>query len=146
MLWSSFREKEARKMVSTFSFETEVLHNFQVVCFNMTATAIFNVIWIMYFSFFFGLYEKGDPTNDLSSLSLRKSIRGKIYKKQLHFYIVCFQPQKQQIKLSDLQYFFSENLWVRGKYEVALRSTSWTCSVSFKMTKSFVHTRNNIVR
>ena len=42
--------------------------------------------------------------------------------------------------------FFSENLRVRGEYEVALRSTSWTCSVSLKMTKSFVHTRNNIVR
>ena len=64
----------------------------------------------MYFSFFFGLYEKGDPTNDLSSLSLRKSIRGKISKRQLHFHIVCFQAQKQQIKPSDLQYFFSENL------------------------------------
>ena len=68
----------------------------------------------MYFSFsffFLGLYEKGDPTNHLWSLSLRKLIRGKIYKRQLQFHIVCFQPQKQQINPSDLKHFFvSENL------------------------------------
>ena len=33
-----------------------------------------------------------------------------IYRNNYKFHIVCFQPQKQQIKQSELPVFFAENL------------------------------------
>ena len=47
MLQSASRKKEASKMViSTFSLESEMLHNFQAIFSNMIGIAIFKVIRI----------------------------------------------------------------------------------------------------